>query len=428
MDHLRFLCATICLLTMFEFSLMIDTLSPDQTLGDGEVLTSPGQAFELGFFSPGKSTSRFLGIWYRATPDVIAWVANRNNPIIDSRGVLSLAENGTLVISTTNQGSKIWSSNPSRPASSPALRLLDSGNLVLMDNSSNIWQSFDYPTDTRLPGMKMVGDPDSGISKYLTSWKSADDPSIGEFSFIIDNNGLSQTAVKEGNKTTFRGIFWNGYFPGYPISPGQAWNNEVETRRGRLVTLFNFFNGSSITRLTMNYSGMLQRYMMNEQRDGWIEMVEAPRFSCEKYGFCGNNSICLINKTPECECLRGFKPKSEREWGIFEWGGGCYRDLPLDCQKEDGFLGIDGIKFPDALDFRLNTSMSIGECHDECFKNCNCTAYADPLSNNGTSCIMWFGDLIDVKELDNGDGRARPRAYIRVPISELAKPNGKLFF
>ncbi|KAL8506355.1 hypothetical protein ACS0TY_017292 [Phlomoides rotata] len=141
MDHLHFLCVAICLLTMVAFSLTIDTLSPGQTLDDVEVLTSPGQAFELGFFSPGKSTSRFLGIWYRASPDVVVWVANRNNPVMNSRGVLSLAKNGTLVISTGDQRSKIWSVNPSRPASIPALRLLDSGNLVLVDNSLNIWQS-----------------------------------------------------------------------------------------------------------------------------------------------------------------------------------------------------------------------------------------------------------------------------------------------
>ncbi|KAL8510793.1 hypothetical protein ACS0TY_017568 [Phlomoides rotata] len=419
MDHLHFLCTAFCFLTMFEFSLTIDTLSPVQTLDDGEVLTSPGQAFELGFFSPGKSTSKFLGIWYRATPDVVVWVANRNNPITNPPGVLSLAENGTLVIRSTDQRSKIWSSDPSRPASSPVLRLLDSGNLVLVDNSSNIWQSFDYPTDTRMPGMKTVGDPDSGINKYLTSWKSADDPSTGEFSFRIENNGLSQTVVKQGNKTTFRGIFWNGYFPGYPFSPGQAWNNEVETSRGRLVSLFNIFNGSSITKLTMNYSGMLQRYMMNEQRDGWTDMVESPHYSCDKYGFCGNNSICSSGKTPECECLRGFKPKSEREWEIFEWKSGCHRNLPFDCQKEDGFLRFETLNFPDSLDFRLNTSMSIGECHDECLNNCNCTAYADPLSNNNTSCLMWFGDLIDVRELISGDSRPMPSVYIRVPASEL---------
>ena len=59
-------------------------------------------------------------------------------------------------------------------------KLLDSGNLVLMDGSdgntdSYIWQSFENPADTLLPGMKLGWDVKTGLHLFLTSWKSGDD-------------------------------------------------------------------------------------------------------------------------------------------------------------------------------------------------------------------------------------------------------------
>ena len=59
----------------------------------------------------------------------------------------------------SNNKSVVWSTGLGRQiqANNPVLQLLDSGNLVLRDENSGIslWESFDYPSDTFLPGMKM---------------------------------------------------------------------------------------------------------------------------------------------------------------------------------------------------------------------------------------------------------------------------------
>lgn len=49
-----------------------------------------GQSFELGFFSPGKSENRCLGIWYKSTPETVVWVANRDDPIAECYRVLTI--------------------------------------------------------------------------------------------------------------------------------------------------------------------------------------------------------------------------------------------------------------------------------------------------------------------------------------------------
>lgn len=74
-----------------------------------------------------------------------------------------------------------------KEAESPVIRLLDSGNLVLQEtvtngSGSHLWESFDYPSKTWLPGMKIGG----GLkNRYLVSWKNLDDPSSGEWTLVL---------------------------------------------------------------------------------------------------------------------------------------------------------------------------------------------------------------------------------------------------
>ena len=59
-----------------------DSIRPFQSLGDGATLISKGGSFELGFFTPGNSNRRYVGIWYKnIAVQTVVWVANRCNPI-----------------------------------------------------------------------------------------------------------------------------------------------------------------------------------------------------------------------------------------------------------------------------------------------------------------------------------------------------------
>ncbi|GKG31660.1 G-type lectin S-receptor-like serine/threonine-protein kinase, partial [Tanacetum coccineum] len=90
--------------------------------------------FALGFFSPGNSTSSYLGIWYNTIPKLTAiWVANRASPVPKgSLPVFRVSEDGNLVVLSGRK--VVWTSDVSviRPGvlSADAV-LLDNGNLVL---------------------------------------------------------------------------------------------------------------------------------------------------------------------------------------------------------------------------------------------------------------------------------------------------------
>nr|GMC90761.1 G-type lectin S-receptor-like serine/threonine-protein kinase SD2-2 [Ipomoea batatas] len=65
----------------------------------------------------------------------------------------------TLVWETNNQGK------------GSEVKLLEQGNLVFLDGEGKVvWQSFDSPTDTLLPGMNLIA------QRWLSSWKSSIDP------------------------------------------------------------------------------------------------------------------------------------------------------------------------------------------------------------------------------------------------------------
>ena len=105
-----------------------DSIGVSQSISDGMTLVSRDGTFELGFFSPGNSTKRYLGIWYKkVTMYAVVWVANRANPIDGASGILTMDTTGNLILS--QNGSIVWHTNSQRQAQNPVAQLMDSGNL-----------------------------------------------------------------------------------------------------------------------------------------------------------------------------------------------------------------------------------------------------------------------------------------------------------
>ncbi|KAG5235328.1 G-type lectin S-receptor serine/threonine-protein kinase [Salix suchowensis] len=191
-------------LIMLQFSWCTsqDSIKTSQAIKEGDLLISKGNNFALGFFSPGTSSNRYLGIWYHKV----------NDPIIGSSGFLFVNQYGNLVLyGNDDQKLPVWSTNVSAEENdSCEAQLLDSGNLIMVTKRSRsiIWQSFDHPANTLLPGMKLGLDRKLGIDRLLTSWRSADDPGTGDFSLRINPNGSPQLFFYNGKKAIVRSPPW----------------------------------------------------------------------------------------------------------------------------------------------------------------------------------------------------------------------------
>ncbi|KAJ8628271.1 hypothetical protein MRB53_021578 [Persea americana] len=146
-------------------------------------------------------------------------------------------------------------------------------------------------------------------------------------------------------------------------------------------------------------------------------MSVATQDRCDQYGNCGAYGSCDSNRVVECECLRGFEPKTPSDWNLRDWSGGCVRRRSLDCDgKGDGFVRLERVKLPDTSWSWVEPGLSMEDCEEECLKNCSCTAYAIAyISEGNLGCLMWNGDLVDLKILSDGD----QDIYTRVAASEL---------
>lgn len=410
---------------LINSSTAIDTITLNQIIKDGDTIVSAGGNFELGFFSPGSSKHRYLGIWYKkisSETQTVVWVANRASPITDTSGVLKVVSPGNLVL-LNSANHVLWLSNMSRSAANPVAQLLDTGNLVMRDGSDSnpgdyLWQSFDYPGDTFLPGMKFGINLTTGLNRFLSSWTSPDDPSPGEYTNKFHSDGYPQILMRKGSSIQFRSGPWNGLrFSGMPnLKPNQIYTFQFVYDQEEVYYKYELVNSSVVSRMVLNPGGMIQRFTWIDRTQSWVLFLTAQMDNCDRYALCGPYGSCDINNSPACGCLKGFEPRFAEEWDVADWSNGCVRKTQLECGNGDGFLKVSGLKLPDTQHSWFNVSMGLEECERVCLRNCNCTGYANvDIRDGGSGCLIWFGDLIDIREYaENGQN-----LYLRMAASEL---------
>ncbi|KAG5032921.1 hypothetical protein JHK82_016490 [Glycine max] len=324
---------------MTTTSTSVDRLAVTQSIRDGETLASAGGIIEAGFFSPGNSIRRYLGIWYRnVSPFIVVWVANRNTPLENKSGVLKLNEKGVLeLLNATNN--TIWSSNivSSNAVNNPIACLFDSGNFVVKNSEDGVlWQSFDYP--------------ETGLERSISSWKSDDDLAEGEYAIKIDLRGLPQMIEFKGSDIRMRTGSWNGLTTvGYP-SPTPLLIRKFVVNEKEVYYEYEIIKRTMFIVSKLTPSGITQSFSWTNQTSTPQVVQNGEKDQCENYAFCGANSICIYDDNYlTCECLRGYVPKSPDEWNIRIWFDGCILRNKSDCKISytDGFLKYSHLKLPD---------------------------------------------------------------------------------
>ncbi|KAK1261044.1 G-type lectin S-receptor-like serine/threonine-protein kinase B120 [Acorus gramineus] len=361
-NSLCFFITTYFLLTTTSHA-TTDTLSQTQSLKDNQTLTSAGRVFQLGFFSPNNSTNRYVGIW-----------------------------------------------------------LLDSGNLVVESfENTMLWQSFDNPGDTFLPGMKVGLDLRTGVNKFFHSWTSKDDPSTGKFSLGISSDRSPQIVIHEGQNPHWRTGQWDGQmFTGIAnMRPMYIYGFRLSNVEQEHKIYFDYtpVNVSSFVRFRLSWSGQIEHYNWDATNAKWETAWAQPISDCEVYNTCGDYGTCRETDAPICTCLQGFVAKDLEEWGRGNWSRGCVRRTPLACESggggggDDGFLKLEGVKYPDSWEWLVNVADE-GGCRGECMKNCSCKAYAYVA---GVGCVVWANDLVDIHHFPSGGNGV----FLRLAHSEF---------
>ncbi|XP_017416602.1 G-type lectin S-receptor-like serine/threonine-protein kinase At1g11300 [Vigna angularis] len=404
-----------------------DTITSSQFIKDNETITSTGGNYALGFFTPQNSTKRYVGIWWQPKFTVI-WVANRNQPLNDSSGVVTISKDGDLEV-WNSQNHVIWSTNVYSVGSNTTSKLLDSGNLVLQESSSRrtIWESFQHPTNTLLPNMKISTNKVTGEKVKLTSWKSPSDPSTGSFSLSVERLSIPEVFIWNETRPLWRTGPWNSkIFTGLPYMKTYYLEGVHVGDDGEGNVEFHYKGVEEIGFLIyiLNSTGNYDERLWNGERKEWVVTWNSHQFECEVYGVCGPFAVCNSESSPTCSCLKGFEPRNREEWNRQNWTSGCFRKTPLHCERasnqnksadhtDDGFFEMKMVKVPDFAD-SSSLRLQPDTCRSRCLKNCSCIAYS---YDADIGCMSWTENLIDITQFSNGG----LDLHVRVAYTELEK-------
>lgn len=425
-----------------------DKLTPGESLLPGETIVSDGGAFALGFFAPSNATPgrQYVGIWYNNIPvQTVVWVANRDAPVTvgdarsgnsssSSSSAPSLAlANGSastdLVLSDAGGGRVVWTTNTTSSGTGSTAVLLNSGNFVLRSpNGTTLWQSFDHPTDTFIPDMKVGLRYRTHDGARIVSWRGPGDPSPGTFSYGMDPRTSLQMLMWNGTRAYWRSSAWTGYMTvsRYHATTGTVIYVAVVDSEDEIYMTFHVNDGAPPTRYVVTGAGRFQLLSWNRDASAWITLESWPSRSCSPYGSCGAYGYCDNTlAVATCRCLDGFEPASPAEWSGGVFSRGCRRrsqqQALAPCGGEDAFLAMPNMKVPDRF-VLLGTNVSSGDvCAAECRRNCSCVAYAyanlrrSSAKGDTARCLVWTADLVDAQMIGALWGVTAETLHLRVP-------------
>ncbi|OEL36252.1 G-type lectin S-receptor-like serine/threonine-protein kinase [Dichanthelium oligosanthes] len=360
-----------------------DTILPGEGIYGNQTLISKNGVFEMGFFSPGPDIYHFLGVRLKNIAGATTfWFGDR--VYITDLPSAALELFGDRLYIREAGANLWWSSVPGNGSGSPPAAvvavLLDSGNLVVRDqaNSSRIlWQSFDCPGDTLLPGGRLGFDRDTGKNislTYTNSWHNG--------SLTVDQsrrNGFVLT-TDAGEAVT------PGTFPDWMVSSQENGSSLV----------LNYPRRPDFTEHLQLHLGQVSLRRWSKSISSWVVRWTFPSdcksgaFFCGRFGACTNNS--------NCDCIDGFEPSKPSEWQLGYFVNGCSRSLPLSCEinsgqteHDDSFVPLDKLQgLP--YNSQNDSAGSDRDCREACVSLCYCVAYV----YDDSGCKLWYHSLYNV--------------------------------
>ncbi|CAJ1796828.1 unnamed protein product [Sphenostylis stenocarpa] len=317
------------------------------------------------------------------TPLTLVWMANRNQPVNGKLSKISLLDSGNIFLVDADQVTT-WSSNTASDAP-VELHLRDDGNLVLREPQGTIlWQSFDFPTDTLLPGQPLTR------FTQLVSSRSHTNHSSGFYKLLFDNNNIL-SLIYDGPDVS--STYWP---PPWLLSWQAGRFNYNNSRVAVLSSLGDFTSSDNYKfssddhgkvmprRLTLDSDGNVRVYSRNEALKKWYISWQFIFDTCTVHGICGANSTCSYDpkRGTRCSCLPGYRVKNHSDWS-----SGCEPLFDLTCiGNESTFLEMQGVEFY-GYDHIFHPNSTYMNCVDLCLQDCNCKGFQYKYDGEYSTCF-----------------------------------------
>ncbi|XP_004501336.1 G-type lectin S-receptor-like serine/threonine-protein kinase SD2-5 [Cicer arietinum] len=327
---------------------------------NGQFLLSNSLNFAFAFVTTPDDTTKFhLVILHVATSTVI-WTANRATPISNSDNFVFDKKGNAFL---QKDGLFIWSTNTTNKGVS-SMHLKDNGNLVMLgkDNTTLIWQSFDFPTDTLMPqqlfneGMKLTTQTSSNNLTYLLEIKSGN--VILSAGFNVPQ--IYWTMQKDNRKT----IDKDGDVVAFANLTDNSWR--FYDKNKSLLWQFIFSDDAGVNDTwvaVLGKDGVITFSNLNSGGSNGASSTRIPQDPCGTPEPCDPYNICTSNRRCSCpSVLPSCKP-------------GFVSPCDGKLQKSIQFVKADDGLSYFALDFIQPFSKTdLAGCQKSCRGNCSCLA------------------------------------------------------
>ncbi|KAK7257033.1 hypothetical protein RIF29_30712 [Crotalaria pallida] len=343
-----------------------DTMKPGDSLSGSDKLCSQNGTYCIAFNGPFAGGLTYLTIYANMRDDDwIVWISNRNQPVVNNSALnLSLDYSGALKIESQGRKPIILYSPPPPPPQAAGnnntvvATIKETGNFVVQqlnpDGSVNsvLWQSFDHPTDSLLPGMKLgIVNHKTGHNLSLVSWVSETSPAPGPFSLEWEPKEGELIIKRRGQVIWRSGKLRDKRFE--HISEDSPVNYAIESNEDE----DSFTIETSI-----------------KERTRWV-ILQTGRLIGLKGTYIARADLCYGYNT-DGGCQRWEIPTCRYPGDVFE--------------NRTGFLNFSG----NGISYETNTSYGIGDCQAICWNNCSCIGFMS-FTDDGTGCIYFSGKSLE---------------------------------
>jgi len=322
-----------------------DSLKPGDTLNSSSpLLYSKSHKYFLQFFT-------YLVV-QSAYDNQIVWEGNREQPVNDD-AVLSLNFSGVLKIESGSVKKPIILYSPPQPINNTVATLLDTGNFVLQQlhpNGTNIllWQSFDYPTDTLIPTMKLGVNHKTGHRWLLVSQLTDSLATPGAFSLEWEPKERELMIRRRGKVCWKSGKMKNNRFENIPENAQGVLNYTIVSNEEEDSFSFTSTNENLTNRWTLSDTGMLSY----NYKDGYVARADL----C--YGYNTEGGCQKWQDKPNCRSPGDvFNKKSLRR-------------------------NYENVTWED------NQNISHSDCEAACWSNCDCNGFKEAYVD-GSGCRFY---------------------------------------
>ncbi|KAF7097243.1 hypothetical protein CFC21_099086 [Triticum aestivum] len=374
----------------------------------------------------GASPAEHKVVWYAKDPvSGSAVTATALSMLTIKDGMLSLAADTGNIWRNPNPG--MWGTD---------LVLQDSGNLQFLTSPGTtvVWESFQDPTDTLLPGQYMG----AGVALY-SKLSDTDFLSRGRFSLNVQTDGhlvfhlLNHAA---GNLAQdLDNIYWasgtyktgeDGNTTLFFDSPGHLY---YQIKDGTVHDAIPPLLNSTISyhqHASLDPDGIVRVYTRPKNTTGgsskvlWAVRGQFPTEGCTRkttlQGLCGPNSYCVYgpNNRLDCECPSGYSYVNSQ----LRYMGCTQGFMPQSCDGKNYSAEFEVVKLPNTTwtnsPYERLMHIREDECADYCLDDCLCVA----ATYDGTYCSK----MVSLAGIGRRGDDIAMKALIKVRTSSPSLP------